>query len=61
MAKKKTTVKKNTEQTSKEVASTASKLLKDKESTKEVKKVAGSALTQAPNKPKPAQTKKKKG
>ncbi len=44
--------KKNNEKTSAKVASTASKLLKDPKSTKAVKSVAASALTQAPNKKK---------
>jgi hypothetical protein len=42
-------VKKNHEQTSKSVASKASKLLNDPKSTRAVKAVAASALTQAPN------------
>ncbi|HEL5042970.1 hypothetical protein [Stenotrophomonas maltophilia] len=40
------------EKTGKKVASTASKLLSDPKSSKAVKSVAASALTQAPNKPK---------
>lgn len=40
------------EKTSKEVASKASKLLRSKKSSKTVKSVAGSALTQAPDKKK---------
>jgi hypothetical protein len=39
----------NNEQTSKYVASLASKLLKDRSSSSQVKSLAGSALTQAPN------------
>ncbi len=52
-------IKKNTndEVTSKKVASVSSKLLKDTKSSSDTKKVAGSALTQTPNKSKP--TKKK--
>lgn len=42
----------NNEKTSSKVASTSSKLLKDKNSSKKVKQVAGSALTQAPDKKK---------
>jgi len=42
----------NNEKTSKNVASKASKVLKDKKSTKDQKSVAGSALTQAPDKKK---------
>lgn len=38
------------ERTSKSVASKASKLLRSKQSSKAVKSVAASALTQAPNK-----------
>ena len=38
------------EQTSKTVSSKASKVLRDPRSTPEQKSVAGSALTQAPNK-----------
>ena len=38
------------EQTSKKVASTASKLLSNPKTPKDVKSVAASALTQAPNK-----------
>lgn len=44
--------KKKNEQTSKEVASKASKLLSDPKTPKKVKSVAGSALTQAPSKKK---------
>lgn len=44
--------KKNTEQTSKNVASQASKQLSDPKSTKAQKSVAASALTQVPNKKK---------
>lgn len=40
------TEKKNPKQTSKEVASTASKLLKNKNTSKNTKSVAGSALSQ---------------
>ena len=40
------------EQTSKKVASKAGKQLKDPKSTKDEKSVAGSALTQAPDKKK---------
>lgn len=40
------------EQTSKKVASTASKLLKEEKSSKPVKSVSASALTQAPDKKK---------
>ena len=40
------------EKTSKKVASTAGKILRDKKSSKEEKSLAGSALTQAPNKKK---------
>lgn len=40
------------EQTSKSVASKASKILSDPKSTKEMKSVAASVLTQAPNKSK---------
>lgn len=40
------------EKTSKKVAKKASKLLRDKKSSKAVKSVAGSALTQAPDKKK---------
>lgn len=40
------------ELTSKKVASTAGKLLAEPKTPKAVKTVAGSALTQAPNKPK---------
>ncbi|HDS1561185.1 MULTISPECIES: hypothetical protein [Stenotrophomonas maltophilia group] len=40
------------EQTGKKVATTASKLLSNPSSSKAVKSVAASALTQAPNKPK---------
>lgn len=40
------------EKTSKSVASIAGKLLQDPSTTKEIKKVAASALTQAPNKKK---------
>jgi hypothetical protein len=40
------------ERTSKSVASKAAKLLGSKSSSKAVKSVAASALTQAPNKPK---------
>ncbi len=44
--------KKINEQTSKSVASKASKILRSPSSTKAMKSVAASALTQAPNKPK---------
>jgi hypothetical protein len=40
------------EKTSKKVGTTASKLLKDKRSSKAVRSVAGSALTQRPDKKK---------
>lgn len=40
------------EKTSKNIATKASKILKDKNSTKNDKSVAGSALTQAPDKKK---------
>ncbi len=40
------------EKTSKKVGTTASKLLKDKKSSKAVKSVSGSALTQRPDKKK---------
>ncbi len=40
------------EQTSKKVATQASKLLSNTKTSKTVKSVAASALTQAPNKPK---------
>jgi hypothetical protein len=43
----------NNEVTSKKVASNASKILRDPKSTKSEKSVAGSALTQRPNKKKP--------
>lgn len=43
---------KRNEQTSKKVASTASKLLRSPKSSKAVKSVAASALTQAPNRKK---------
>jgi len=51
VAKKKVAKKKlaRNEKTSKKVASKASKLLRSKKSSKAVKSVAGSALTQAPN------------
>ena len=42
----------NNEKTRKKVASKASKLLKSKGSSTAVKSVSGSALTQAPDKPK---------
>lgn len=42
----------NDEKISKKVASLASKLLKDPKTSKEVKSVAASALTQAPDKKK---------
>lgn len=45
-------VSKNNEKTSKKVASIASKLLKSKSTSKAVKSVAASALTQSPNKKK---------
>lgn len=51
---------KNTEQTSKKVASLASKILRDPKSTKKEKSVAASALTQAPNKKKTPSRRKKK-
>lgn len=44
---------KKREQTSKKVASKAAKVLRDKHSTPEEKSVAGSALTQAPDKEQP--------
>lgn len=44
--------KKRNERTSKKVAKTAGKLLGSKKTSKAVKSVAGSALTQAPNKKK---------
>jgi hypothetical protein len=43
---------KNNEQTSKKVATEASKLLSNKKTPKKTKSVAASALTQAPSKPK---------
>jgi hypothetical protein len=46
------------EKTSKSVASKASKLLKDPNSSKNVKTVAASALTQAPDKKKTTKRKK---
>ena len=58
MVKKKTPRKKN-EQTSPRVASKAAKQLASKKSTKAQKSVAGSALTQAPDKPKRKKSKKK--
>lgn len=48
------------EKTSKEVASIASKLLRDPKTPKDVKKVAASVLTQAPDKKKPARKTTKK-
>ena len=39
------------EQTSKEVAAIAAKIMRDPNATKEEKSVAASALTQAPDKP----------
>ncbi len=45
-----TTKKPTNEKTSKTVASIASKLLRDPKTSPDVKKVAASALTQAPNK-----------
>jgi hypothetical protein len=48
----------NNEKTSKLVASKASKLLKDPKSSKAVKSVAASALTQAPDKKKGGKKKK---
>jgi hypothetical protein len=45
------------EKTSKSVASKASKLLRDPKSSKTVKSVAASALTQAPNKKKSSKKK----
>lgn len=50
-------MKKKDEKTSEKVASKASKLLKDKKSSKDVKSVSGSALTQTADKKK--STKKK--
>jgi hypothetical protein len=50
---------KKDEQTSKKIASIASKLLKDKESKTDVKKVSASALTQASDKPKKEKVVKK--
>ena len=47
------TNKKNTQQTSKKVAAKASKLMNDPKSTKAVKSVAGSALTQSHLRTKP--------
>ena len=47
------------EKTSKQVASKASKLLRNPNTPKNVKSVAGSALTQAPDRKKPANPKKK--
>lgn len=44
--------KSSNEKTSQKVASAAAKILKDPKSTKAEKSVAGSALTQAPNKSK---------
>lgn len=44
--------KKSQEQTSAQVASKAGKMLSDAKSSKDEKSVAGSALTQAPNKTK---------
>jgi hypothetical protein len=43
---------KKNEQTSKSVARKASKILRDPKASKSAKSVAGSALTQAPNKKK---------
>jgi hypothetical protein len=40
------------EKTSKKAASTAGKILRDPKSSKEAKSIAGSALTQAPDKAK---------
>jgi hypothetical protein len=48
----------NNEKTSKRVASKASKLLRNPKSPKDVKSVAGSALTQAPDKKKATKPKK---
>ncbi|MEM7519150.1 MAG: hypothetical protein AAF368_19770 [Planctomycetota bacterium] len=50
------------EKTSKDVASLASKLLKDpkKATQKDIKTLAGSVLTQAPDKPKPRPKPKRK-
>jgi len=48
------------EKTSKGVASTAAKLLRDPKSSKEVKQVAASALTQAPDKKIPIKKKVEK-
>ncbi len=45
------------EKTSKKVASKASKLLKDKKSSRAVKSVSGSALTQACDKKRPSESK----
>ena len=45
------------EKTSKSVASKASKILRDPRSSKDAKSVAGSALTQAPNKKRPSKAK----
>ena len=51
--------KKRNEQTSKRVASLASKALRDKRTSKRGKSTAGSALTQAPDKPKKGRKKGK--
>lgn len=48
----------NNEKTSKEIAKIASKLLRDSSSSKEVKQVAGSALTQVADKKKRVKNKK---
>lgn len=48
----------NNEKTSKKIATIASKLLRDDSSSKEVKRVAGSALTQAADKKKKTKNKK---
>lgn len=48
------------EKSSKKVARTASKILRDPKSSKAAKSVAGSALTQAPNKKKSSSKKSRK-
>ena len=50
--------KKRNERTSKKVASTAGRLLAKKGTPKNVKRVAASALTQAPDRKKPGKKKK---
>ncbi|MEO6901861.1 MAG: hypothetical protein ABI315_01755 [Bacteroidia bacterium] len=49
----------NNEKTSKKIATIASQLLRDGSSSKEVKRVAGSALTQAADKKNKKNTNKK--